>query len=132
MTGTDNKIHKPIRVCFVALEAYPLFNPTVEAVFGGAEVDLYYLATELAKDKDFEVSFVVGDYGQEPMEIREGITLIKCVDVKHNLFLGSRRIWKALRSADASSCLNRVSAPDRIRIRRARWIRFFCREFSSA
>ena len=35
-------------------KAYPLFNRQVEAYFGGAEVDLYFLATELAKE--FSVS----------------------------------------------------------------------------
>ena len=59
-------VNKPIRVCFVVLKAYPLFNPKVEKIFGGAEVDAYFLATELAKNRDFKVSLVVGEYGQEP------------------------------------------------------------------
>ena len=92
---------KSIRICFVSLKAYPLFNPSVEAIFGGAEVDLYLLATELAKDKNFEVSFVVGDYGQDHVEIRENVTLIKSANVSKNLFLGSRKIWSALKKADA-------------------------------
>lgn len=53
---------KPIRVCFIILNAYPLFNLEVKDVIGGAEVDLYLLATELAKDKNFQVCFVMGDY----------------------------------------------------------------------
>jgi len=92
---------KPIRVCFVILKAYPLFNCDVKGAFGGAEIDLYLLATELAKDKNFEVSFVVGDYGQEPTEVRENVTILKSVSVSKNLFLGSWRIWRALRRADA-------------------------------
>ncbi len=59
---------KKNRVCFVSLKAYPLFNPDISSVFGGAEVDLYMLATELANDERFEVSFIVGDYGQPPLE----------------------------------------------------------------
>lgn len=96
-----NDAFKPIRVCFIILNAYPLFNHRVEELFGGAEVDLYFLATELAKDKRFEVSFVVGDYGQKPIEVHEGVTVIKSVDVSKNLFLGSWRIWRALRRANA-------------------------------
>ena len=49
---------KPVKICFVVLKAYPLFNPDVKSNFGGAEVDSYLLATELAKDKNFEVSFI--------------------------------------------------------------------------
>jgi glycosyltransferase involved in cell wall biosynthesis len=92
---------KSIRICFVSLKAYPLFNSSVEAIFGGAEVDLYLLATELAKDKNFEVSFVVGDYGQDRVEIRENVTLIKSANVSKNLFLGSPKIFSALKKADA-------------------------------
>ena len=94
-------VNKPIRVCFVVLKAYPLFNPKVEKIFGGAEVDAYFLATELAKDRDFEVSFVVGDYGQEPVELREGVTVIKSIDVEKKLFLSSPRLWSTLHKADS-------------------------------
>lgn len=101
----DTQTEKSIRVCFVSLHAYPLFNPAVEAVFGGAEVDLYLLATELAKDPVFAVSFVVGDYGQEPVEIRENVTVIKSLDVTKNLFLHSSKIWHALRQARPDICM---------------------------
>jgi hypothetical protein len=50
-------------------KAYPLFNPQVKTVFGGAEVDLYLLATELAKDSGFAVSFITADYGQPEIEL---------------------------------------------------------------
>ena len=60
----ENSAAKPVRVCFVIMKAYPLFNPEIKSVFGGAEVDFYNLATELAKDKNFDVSCVVADYGQ--------------------------------------------------------------------
>lgn len=92
---------KPIRVCFVSLKAYPLFNPSVDAIFGGAEVGLYLLATELAKNKDFQAYFVVGDYGQDHVEIRENVTLIKSANVSKNLFLGSPKIFSALKKANA-------------------------------
>jgi len=92
---------KKNRVCFVSLKAYPLFNPDISSVFGGAEVDLYMLATELANDERFEVSFIVGDYGQPPLEVRQGVTLIKSLDAKKTKILHGWKIWKALRRADA-------------------------------
>ena len=61
---TEKFIDNPISICFVMPKAYCLFNPEVEGVFGGSEVDLYYLSTELAKDEDYHVSFIVADYGQ--------------------------------------------------------------------
>lgn len=90
-----------IRICFVAPKAYPIFNPEIESVFGGAEVDLYLLATELAKDETFDVRFVVGDYGQPETEQREGVTLIKSVDPNKNMILQGAKVWRALRLADS-------------------------------
>lgn len=92
---------RPIRVCFVTLRAYPLFNSSVNAVFGGAEVDLYLLATELARDARFKVSFIVGDYGQPRIEQRDNVTLIKSLNVNRSYFLYAGKIWNALRRADA-------------------------------
>ncbi|MBN2377766.1 MAG: glycosyltransferase family 4 protein [Sedimentisphaerales bacterium] len=82
-------------------KAYPLFNSEVEGVFGGSEVDLYYLATELARDGDFEVSFVVADYGQAERETRENVELIKSVNFNKNSLLGAFKVWQALKRADA-------------------------------
>ncbi|MBM4104454.1 MAG: glycosyltransferase family 4 protein [Planctomycetes bacterium] len=93
--------HRSLRVCFISLSAYPLFNPDIQAVFGGAEVDLYLLATELAADPRFDVRFVVGDYGQPPIEQRQNVMLIKSLDVRRSYFFNVRKIWKALRQADA-------------------------------
>ncbi len=90
-----------VSVCFVMPKAYPLFNSEVEAVFGGSEVDLYYLATELARDEGFRVSFVVADYGQLDIEKRENVELIKSVNFNRNSLLGAFAIWKALKRADA-------------------------------
>lgn len=92
---------KPICVCFIMPKAYPLFNAQVKTVFGGAEVDLYLLATELAKDKDFAVSFITADYGQPPIETIAGVQIVKSLDFKKNALSGVIRIWRAIRQADA-------------------------------
>ena len=49
----------PLRVCFVALHAYPVINPDVKGAFGGIETRAWSFAKELAKDQQFEVQFVV-------------------------------------------------------------------------
>jgi glycosyltransferase involved in cell wall biosynthesis len=96
-----NTEHRKTRVCFVSLKAYPLFNPEVHKVFGGAEVDLYLLATELAKDDRFDVRFVVGDYGQPDGETREGVTLYKSVRTDRFMAAEGWKVWRALKKADA-------------------------------
>jgi len=85
----------------VSPKAYPLFNPSVKATFGGAEVDLYYLGTELARDPAFRVSFVTADYGQAAAEQRQGVTLIRSLRFGTNALSGARRVWHAMKQADA-------------------------------
>ncbi len=52
------KSTNPIEICFIDFFAYPLFNPKSKIVFGGAQIQLYLLAKELAKDKNFSASFL--------------------------------------------------------------------------
>jgi len=66
-----------IKICFISRSAYPLFDPKCNAVFGGAEVDLYAIASELAKDEKYNVSFLVGDFGQKRKRIISGVTVHK-------------------------------------------------------
>ncbi len=68
---------KKIKVCFVQAYGYSVFNPQSKAKIGGAEVDLYNIATELAKDKKFDVSFLVADFGQKELEIYNNVKVIK-------------------------------------------------------
>lgn len=90
-----------IKVCFIAPKTYPVFNPAVGDYFGGANVDLYYLSTEMAKDTRFECSFIVADYGQPDGEVIEGVKLYKVLDFSKNAFSGLVRTWQALKRADA-------------------------------
>jgi glycosyltransferase involved in cell wall biosynthesis len=94
-------IASPIRVCFVAPKSWPLFNPACKEVIGGAEVDIYFLATELAKDKQFEISCIVADYGQGDIEHRNNVKIIKGVDFKANAALAAAKLWRAMKTADS-------------------------------
>jgi glycosyltransferase involved in cell wall biosynthesis len=96
------------KVCFIMPKAYPLFNPDCKEVFGGAEVDFYNIATELAKDEDFSVSFIVADYGQPAFESRQNVTLIKSLSFKKNLISRTVSLWRAMRRADASIYLQKA------------------------
>ena len=102
---------KKIKVCFVAPKAYPIFNPAKGEYFGGAEVDLYYLATEFARDNNFEVSFIVADYGQNDVEIIENVTVLKSLDFRRSTFDGLLRTWKALSNADADIYVLKCASP---------------------
>jgi glycosyltransferase involved in cell wall biosynthesis len=105
-----NSAKKPVCVCFVMMKAYPLFNPEIRAVFGGAEVDFYNLATELVRDENFDVKFIVADYGQPEIETRENVTLIRSLDFKKNLVSQTISLWRAMRQADASIYLQKAAS----------------------
>lgn len=64
------------KICFVSLMAYPYLTQKNTGTAGGAELQQVLLAKELAKD-GFDVSFVVYDPGQKPLEIVEGIKIFK-------------------------------------------------------
>jgi len=104
------RYNKPVKICFVVLKAYPLFNPDVKSNFGGAEVDSYLLATELAKDKNFEVSFITADYGQQPVEIHDGVTVIKSLDFNKSLIFAPWKLLCAMRRADALIYFRKMSS----------------------
>lgn len=97
--ATNIDTNRLISVCFVSLDAYPLFSRQEKGVQGGAEVDIYMLSTELAKDKEFKVSLITGDYGQDPVERIEDVTIYKTTDLRNPA--AALSIWKAMGRANA-------------------------------
>lgn len=72
-------INKP-KICFCAFNAYPLLCKRKIETIGGAELQQVLLGEELCK-RGYEVIFIVSDYGQEPIEIIDGIKVIKALEV---------------------------------------------------
>lgn len=101
---------RPIRVCFIAPKAYPIFNPAVKEVFGGAQLDLYLLATELAKDPAFKVSFITADYGQNADENIENVRIIRSFKFSQNSVSAVWCLLKAIGGADAEVYFLKASA----------------------
>ena len=102
---------KPLRVCFVSPKAYPLFNSRVKGIFGGAEVDLYLLGTQLALDDNFKISFVVGDYGQSDGEVIEGVELFSSLRFDRNWFSAPFKIWQAMKRCNADVYIIKTMSP---------------------
>lgn len=105
---------KPVRVCFVSLSAYHLFNPGIRSEFGGAELQLYYLATELAKDAQFEIIFVTSDFGQPDIEVRVGVKLYKLFSPPKKpryirTIIEYMRLWLLLKKINADVYIQRAA-----------------------
>lgn len=68
-------MERPQRVCFVSQAAYGLFDPGCTAPFGGAELQMFVIAKELAKDPSLDVHFLVQDYDQPKSQRFGAITV---------------------------------------------------------
>ncbi len=117
---------KPVRVCFISLSAYHLFNPGIRSEFGGAELQLYYLATELAKDPQFEIIFVTSDFGQPDIEVRVGVKLYKLFSPPKKpryirTIIEYIRLWLLLKKINADVYIQRAAGII------TGWIALFCR-----
>lgn len=100
-----------MRVCFIAPKAYPLFNPQVQRTFGGAEVQMYLLARELAKDDAFDVHFIVADYGQDALEEHVGVLVHKAHRLEDGDVARARAFLSTLIGVDADVYVQRSLHP---------------------
>lgn len=66
-----------MKICFISLRSYPLFTKKSLDYFGGAEVQMSLIAKALAKDKKFQVSLIVGDYGQQAVIKQDKLVLYR-------------------------------------------------------
>jgi glycosyltransferase involved in cell wall biosynthesis len=64
------------KICFVVYNTYSLFNPKTTIAFGGAELRSTIFAKELAKNKRYDVSFIIDNCNQLPVERYGNITLL--------------------------------------------------------
>ncbi|HSX24408.1 MAG TPA: glycosyltransferase family 4 protein [Candidatus Andersenbacteria bacterium] len=104
-----------IRVSFVCFNAYKLFNPKSAAQLGGTELQIHALATTLSNHALFNVSCIVGDFGQSRIEHRKKITIISAfrLDKKiANLILAPILFFRALRTAKPDIVISSPAGPE--------------------
>ncbi len=103
------------KICFVSTFAYPLFNPDCKVTFGGSEVQMYLLAKELAKDKNFDVKFIVADFGQKKIENYEGVEIYKSYSIRKkivNYIKAPIILYKTLKKINPDVVIQRSAAPE--------------------
>jgi len=108
-----------LKVCFINPLGYPLFFPEDggEHRFGGAEVQLYHLAVELARDKEFDVRTVVeapraGDLGEKESVRLQGVRPVSRLTerLRKRFPVLSSNYLRALLRADADVYVQRGGA----------------------
>ena len=119
MRGRRSRGDKPLRLCITNPFGYELFDQRARAshVFGGAEVQLHYLATALTTDPRFEVVMVVErPRGRDVREVADGVRMISVEPApstdrwRDRVPLPSARYLRALLAADADVYLQRGGA----------------------
>lgn len=112
---------RPLRVCFVAPAAYPLFDAAVQRPIGGMETRSVLFARELAKRPGLDVHFLVTDFGQPAVQRIDGVTVR--IDPTERRFheycqsLAARQQWHA---RQVRECLPRSARFPWFRIARLR------------
>ena len=107
----QTKSGESIKICFVALGAYPLLAGKNPKNVVGPDVHQVILAKELIKH-DFKITFITYEEGGAPVEHINGIEIIKIHEDAYwprilNIVLKVFRIWNAMRKANAHIYVHR-------------------------
>jgi glycosyltransferase involved in cell wall biosynthesis len=84
---------KPVKVCFISLNSYPLFAKKSLGYFGGAELQMSLIVKQLLKDKQFAVSLITGDYGQNRIVKKNRLIIFKCFDKQSHRLIELTRLF---------------------------------------
>ncbi len=68
---------RPVRLCFISPLGYGLYNRSGGYPFGGAEVQFYLLAGEVARDPAYRVTVLVTVREESGIESRGALTVVK-------------------------------------------------------
>lgn len=104
-----------MKICFLSLQAYPLFNSKCKATFGGSEVQVSNYAKELAKKTNYDVSIMVADFGQKKQEVIEGVRLVKTYSLRKklsNYILAPFKLYNSLREENPDLVITRAKGPE--------------------
>ncbi len=90
-------------ICFIAYYAYGLFAPSEGVTYGGAEVQLYQLATTISKDKKPKVVFLTSGKSSEVsqyknIELRRTLRISRAIPIFSHITGLVRFFWQLHRS----------------------------------
>jgi glycosyltransferase involved in cell wall biosynthesis len=105
----DHKNSKPKKICFFALNTFPVFSGKYSdgsGEIGGAELQQAIIGKELEK-KGYDISFIIFNNGNPEHEEIDGVTFYKTIEKKYRFsgltsyFKAFLSIWSSLKRADA-------------------------------
>lgn len=96
------------KICFISLKSYQLFNPNIKSTFWGAEVQMSFLAKEFAKNKNLDVSCIVGDYWQEKIEKINDVKIYKTFQLNDSFLKKMGIFFSVFRKVNAQVYIQRT------------------------
>lgn len=117
-----------VKICFMSLNAYSLFNKSSGTSFGGAELQSYLLANELAKDPNYQISFIVGNHDGQAVEQYGSISVYKLKYSQSGNAMSRQLsfatgLWKLLKLVNADFYQQRAAGAS------AGIIAYFCKKY---
>lgn len=97
-----------MKVCFISLKSYHLFNPKIKHSFGGAEVQIYLLCKELQKEKNIDLNVLVADFNQNNLEVYNNIKIWKSLHLKRDLIIQIYKFLKVFHKINADVYIQRT------------------------
>ena len=118
----EKVVDKP-KICLISFNSYPILSQAQIPIVGGAELQQALLAHAL-KQSGFDVSLIVLDYGQERIELRDGIRIIKSarsdlldrktrtlLSILYSYIVAPYLFWRSLKRASADIYLQKMVGP---------------------
>lgn len=99
---------RPLKICFISLNSYPLFRTNHPGYFGGAELQMSLIAKKLAQDKRFNISVIVADYEQKAVVKTDNITLYLAFRKHRSLFWETIRFFWLLKKINTDVYIERI------------------------
>lgn len=97
----------PKKICFVGLDNYPVLNPDKGTEYFGGESVQQTLLAKAFRETGYEVSMIVGDYGQQSREVIDEIQVLSTfaedegIPVFRYFYPRMTSVWSAMKEADA-------------------------------
>lgn len=93
-----------IKICFISIFSYPLFFPKSKVVFGGGELDIFNVSRALSELDYFDISVVVGDFGQQRLIRYQELNLYRSFSLEKkilNYLIAPIKLFLLLKKLDA-------------------------------
>lgn len=100
-----------MKICLISPKSYPVLNPNIKSIFGGAEIQIINISKELSTNKNIDVHLLVADYKQNKIETWNSLTVWKSIKFDKNIVYNIYIFLKIFLKIDADVYIQRTLTP---------------------